>query len=73
MLAIKYGKVETREELATSSGIHSRTLEVWLMDSRGGAVEMLLTNKPKNKTFKIITPDIHEGLSQRVHDLNNPF
>lgn len=33
----------------------------------------MLTDKPKNKILRIITPEIHSGLSQRVHDSHNPF
>jgi transposase len=73
LLAIKSDKFGTREELATSFGIHIRTLERWLVAYRDGGVEMLLKDKPKNKTSKIITPKMHKGLSQRVHDPNNPF
>ena len=73
LLAIKSGKFETRQELADFLGIHIRTLERWLVNYNAGGVEMVLTDKPKNKSSKIITPQIHKGLSQRVHDPNNPF
>jgi hypothetical protein len=73
LLAIKSGKFETRQALADFLGIHIRTLERWLVNSKTGGVELMLTDKPKNKTSKIITPEIHKGLSQRVHDSNNPF
>ena len=73
LLAIKSGKFETRQELADFLGIHIRTLERWLVNYNAGGVEMMLTDKPKNKSSKIITPQIHNGLSQRVHDPNNPF
>mgnify|MGYP000017610326 FL=1 len=73
LLAIKSGKFETRQALADSLGIHIRTLERWLVNYRAGGVDMMLTDKPKNKTSKIITPEIHKALSQRVHDPKNPF
>ena len=73
LLAIKSGKFETRQQLADFLGIHIRTLERWLVNYKAGGLEMMLTDKPKNKSSKIITPQIHKGLSQRVHDQNNPF
>ena len=33
----------------------------------------MLTDKPKNRTSKIITPKIHKALPQKVHDSKNPF
>ena len=33
----------------------------------------MIYDKPKNKQSKIITPEIHKGLEQRVNDPNNPF
>jgi hypothetical protein len=33
----------------------------------------MLSDKPKNKKSKIITPEIHLGLSQRVNDPTNTF
>ena len=73
LLSIKSGKFETRQELADFLGIHIRTLERWLVNYKDGGVETMLTDKPKNKSSKIITPQIHKGLSQRVHDPNNRF
>lgn len=73
LLAIKTQKFETRQELADSLGIHIRTLERWIVSYKDGGVDMLLAVMPKNKTSKIITAEIHEGLSRRVYDPNNPF
>lgn len=54
LLAIKSSKFETRQELATSFGIHIRTLERWLVDYGDGGVEILLTDKPKTKLLKLL-------------------
>jgi hypothetical protein len=63
LLAIKSGKFETRQELANSLGIHIRTLERWGVNYKAGGIDSMLTDKPKNKTSKIITPEIHKALS----------
>jgi transposase len=73
LLIIKSGRFSTRGELADHLGIHIRTLERWITNYKAGGVDMMLTDKPKNKTSRIITPAIHSGLSQRVHDPHNPF
>ncbi len=73
LLYIKQNKFKTRQLVADCLGIHVRTLERWMNKYKSGGVEELLYDKPKNKRSKIITPEIHEGLSKRVHDPNNPF
>lgn len=73
LLNLKSGKFDTRQELADYLGVHIRTLERWVTNYRGGGVEEMLLDKPKNKQSKIITAAIHEGLKQRVNDSHNPF
>lgn len=73
LLLIQSGKFKTRQSIADYLGIHIRTLERWLVKYRSGGLASMLTNIPQNKTSKLITPEIHEGLSQRVNDPNNPF
>ena len=55
LLAIKSGKFETRQELANSFGIHIRTLERWLVKYKDGGIDLMLTDKPKNKTSLLKT------------------
>lgn len=73
LLLVKTGKFETRQEVADYLSIHIRTLERWLNNYKEGGIEQMLTDKPKNKTSRIITAEIHEGLAKRVNDPNNPF
>jgi transposase len=73
LLAIKSDKFETRQELANTVGVHIRTLERWLVNYKAVGIDLMLTDKPKNKTSKIITPEIYKALSQRVNDPKNPF
>lgn len=73
LLFIKTDKFETRQGIADNLSVHIRTLERWLSDYRDGGVDQMLNDKPKNKKSKIITTEIHKGLSRRVYDPNNPF
>ncbi len=73
LLLIKTGKFETRQQVADGVSVHIRTLERWLRNYKEGGVDQMLSDKPKNKTSKIITAEIHNGLSQRVNDSHNPF
>jgi len=73
LLAIKSNKFETRQGVADYLGIHIRTLERWISNYKAAGIDRMLKDKPKNKTSKIITPAIHNGLSQRVNDPHNPF
>ena len=66
-------KFETRQDVSNYLGVHIRTLERWVVNYSTGGIDKMLTDTPKNKSSKIITSTIHEGLSSRVNDPNNPF
>jgi len=73
LLMIKQNKINTRKKLAEYLQIDKRTLERWISRYIKGGLSALLTDLPKNKGSKIITQQIHDGLSARVHDIENPF
>lgn len=73
LLEIKSIRFDTRQDLADYLLVHIRTLERWVNDYRHGGVAQMLSDKPKNKQSKIITPAIHKGLEQRVNDPHSPF
>jgi transposase len=73
LIAIKFAKFGTRQELADYLGIHIRPLERWLNNYNSGGILKMLLDKPKNKPSKIITIEVHQGLEQRVNDPQNPF
>lgn len=73
LIEIKSVKFNTRQELADYLYIHKRTLERWVNNYKSGGIFEMLSNKPKNKQSKIITPIIHQGLKQKVNDPHNPF
>src|SRR5690606_10010464 len=73
LIYIKENKFKTRQEVSDFLGIHIRTLERWVSNYKSGGINEMLNDQPKNKQSKIITPEIHKGLEQRVNDPNNPF
>ena len=73
LIEIKSGRFSTRQELADYLCVHKRTLERWLNSYKSGGISEMLSDKPKVKRSKIITPAIHQGLEQRVNDPHNPF
>lgn len=73
LLELQKDHFKTRDALATYLGINSRTQERWIKRYISGGIEELLTDKPKKITSRIITPEIHKGLSKRVNSSEQPF
>lgn len=73
LLLIKSGKFKTRQQVADCLFVHIRTLERWLNNYKEGGIEQMIADKPKNKGSKIITSEMHNALSNRVNDPENPF
>jgi len=63
----------SRELSSKTAGISLRTQERWIERYISGGIEGLLTDKPNLKKSKIITDQIHQGLSERVNSSENPF
>ena len=73
LLELQRGKFKSRKDLATYLGINLRTQERWILRYLSGGIDELLTDKPKNIKSRIITPEIHQGLSKRVNSSEQPF
>jgi transposase len=73
LIYIKTKKFKTRQEVSASIGVHIRTLERWVETYKLFGIDQMISDKLKNKQSKIITSEIHLGLSQRVNDPLNPF
>lgn len=73
LIELQKDKFRTREDLAKYLDINLRTQERWIQRYVSAGIEGLLTDKPKNIKSRIITPDIHEGLSKRVNSSEQPF
>ena len=70
---IKESKEITREASSLKSGISLRTQERWIQRYISGGIESLLNDAPNLKKSKIITEEIHKGLSERVNSSKDPF
>lgn len=73
LIELKQKRFKTRKGLAEYLDIHLRTQERWIEKYVHFGIEGLLSDKPKNLKSRIITAQIHQGLSNRVHSSNNPF
>ena len=73
LLELQKGNFKTREALSIYLDINLRTQERWILRYISGGIDELLTDKPKNISSRIITPEIHKGLSERVNSSDNPF
>ena len=73
LILIKSGQYGTLEEVASHLGISHRTLHRWLKRYREDGLERLLSPLTRNKPSKIITPEIHRALEQRLISKDNPF
>lgn len=66
-------RFKTRKQLASYLNINPRTQERWINQYIDSGIEGLLTDKPKHLKSRIITPEIHQGLQERVNSSTNPF
>ena len=73
LIYLKTSKFRTRQELANYLGIHIRTQERWLNKYKKNGLNNLLTDIPKNKPSKTITPEIHDALEAKVNNSEAPF
>lgn len=73
LLRIKRQDDSTREDLANYLGVHIRTLERWIKSYKQGKIAGLVTDLPRRTGSKIITPEIHRGLQDRVNSQKNSF
>jgi len=73
LLWIKTNKYATRKILSEKLGYHKRTMEKWLAKYNEGGIDNMLLPNYVNRKSRIITPQMHQGLSSRVHDSGNGF
>jgi len=73
LISLKISKFKTRQELANHLRIHIRTQERWLKKYREHGIDSFITDEPKIRTSKIITPQIHDALETKVNSSDSPF
>ncbi len=64
---------DSRQDLSNYLGVHIRTLERWINRYKQDGLDGLLNDSPRREGSKIITAEIHKGLSKRVNDPHNSF
>ena len=73
LIEIKNKRFKTRKLLTEYLGINSRTGERWAQKYITTGITGLLSDAPKNIKSRIVTSEIHQGLSKRVNSSENPF
>ncbi|MFB9057528.1 hypothetical protein ACFFU9_12330 [Mariniflexile ostreae] len=67
LIYLKENKFKTRHELCDYLGIDPRTQQRWTKQYLENGISFLLTDLPRNKKSKIITPEIHKELEKRLN------
>ena len=73
LIELQGKKFKTRKKLCEYLSISTRTQERWTKEYITNGIQGLLSDQPKNKKSKIITEQIHNGLSARVNSSDNGF
>lgn len=73
LIELQKNRFKTRIELAKYLDVSVRTQERWCVKYQQGGIKELLSDTPKQLKSRIITDQVHQGLSKRVHSSENPF
>ena len=68
LILLKTNKFKTQQLLADYLGICRQTLVLWIARYRKLGIEGILLSATRAKKSKIITPEIHQGLSEKLKD-----
>ncbi len=73
LILLKSNKFSKQELLADYLGIGRQCLVRWLSLYRKSGIDGILLSPSRSKPSKIITQEIHQGLSAKVKDATNPL
>ena len=73
LIQVKKQVNASRKEVAQYLGIGKRTLEKWLSTYKHEGLEALLEVKPRRKGSKLISPQVHAALKDRLEDCEQGF
>ncbi|MEM6722375.1 MAG: winged helix-turn-helix domain-containing protein [Bacteroidota bacterium] len=73
LLLISTDTYGTLEEIATHLSISIATLHRWLYKYRAVGINQYLSPEIRDRNSKLITPDIHRALADRLHDPEKSF
>ena len=68
LILLKTNKCKTQQLIADYLGICRQTLVLWIARYRKLGIEGILLSSKRAKKSKIITPEIHQGLSEKLKD-----
>ena len=68
LILLKTNKFKTQQLIADHLGICRQTLALWMARYRKLGIEGILLSATRAKKSKLITPEIHEGLSEKLKD-----
>ena len=68
LILLKTNKFKTHQLIAAYLGICRQTLVLWIARYRKLRIEGILLSSTRAKKSKIITPEIHQGLSEKLKD-----
>jgi len=73
LILIKSAKYSTLNEIAEHVGVHYSSIQRWLKDYKENGIQSLLSPQTRNKPSKIITPEMHLAIEEKLKSKDNPF
>lgn len=73
LVLIKEKKFKTQSELAEYLGVCRQSIVKWLSNYSKNGIEGILLKRTRNKKSKIITTQIHNGLTEKLKDSKDPL
>lgn len=73
LMKLKSKELLSRNKTATSVGISLRTQERWINEYTTKGIKEFLRSKKSNHKSKIITPEIHSALEEKINSSESPL
>ena len=73
LILIKENTTASLAKISEKLNTNPRTLDTWIKIYKTEGINKLLARDTRKKTSKIITPEIHRQLKQKLHSRENPF
>ena len=73
LLFLKEKRFKNRMSIADTLGVSLSSIDRWIKTYESQGIEQLLKMSSGGKRREVITKEIHEKLSQKLHDSNNPL
>lgn len=73
LILLKSNRFGTQKETAKYLGISLKSIDRWLRIYREEGIKSLTAPMTRNKPSKIITPELHAGLEEKLQDAKDPL